>query len=55
MMLDAETWAKDRGFNCFYLYSPKINMGFYRKCGYSVDDDDELGYTTSGFDMKKDF
>ena len=33
MMLDAEKWAKAKGFNTAYLCS--LNDGFYKKCGYS--------------------
>ena len=32
MMLDAEKWAKAKGFNTAYLWS--INDNFYKKCGY---------------------
>ena len=32
-MLDAEKWAKAKGFNTAYLCS--INDDFYKKCGYS--------------------
>ena len=47
MMLDAEKWAKAKGFNTAYLCS--INDDFYKKCGYS---EIKSGYYSSL--MKKD-
>ena len=34
MMLDAEKWAKAKGFNT-YLFSFTEARDFYKKCGYS--------------------
>ena len=34
MMLDAEKWAKVKGFNAAYLNSYTHTEDFYRKCGY---------------------
>ena len=39
MMLDAESWAKNKGFNCFYVKSWSEALDFYKKCGYVVNDD----------------
>ena len=33
-MLDAEKWAKAKGFNAAYLWSNTRSEDFYRKCGY---------------------
>ena len=35
MMLDAEKWAKVKGFNAAYLCSVSSAENFYKKCGYS--------------------
>ena len=34
MMLDVEGWAKDKGFNCFYVSPYKAAEIFYTRCGY---------------------
>ena len=34
LMLDAEDWAKKKGFNCFYLKAAEA-VGFYEKLGYT--------------------
>ena len=34
MILEAEKWAKVKGFNAAYLWSNTRSQGFYRKCGY---------------------
>ena len=35
MMVDAEKWAKMKGFNTAYLFSVSEAKDFYKKCGYS--------------------
>ena len=35
MMLDAEKWAKMKGFECVCLSSLKEAENFYKKLGYS--------------------
>ena len=35
MILDAEKWAKKKGFNYVYLFCSKKVEDFYKKCGYS--------------------
>ena len=35
MMLDAEKWAKAKGYNTAYLCSFTEARDFYKKCGYS--------------------
>ena len=39
MMLDVENWAKNKGFNCFYVSPIEGVENFYKECGY-VDFDD---------------
>ena len=34
MMLNAEKWAKKKGFDCVYLFSLAKTEDFYKKCGY---------------------
>ena len=34
MMLDAEAWAKNNGFNCFYVSPFDEVENFYKRCGY---------------------
>ena len=34
MMLEAEKWAKVKGFNTAYLWSYTRTEDFYKKCGY---------------------
>ena len=48
MMLDTETWAKDKGFNCVYV-KPWDNAAeyFYKKCDYIVDESKQYGVLTS--------
>ena len=40
MLLDAEDWAKDNGFSCFYLCPKDGLKNYYKECGY-VDFDDQ--------------
>ena len=40
MMLDAEAWAKYKGFDCAYVSSWNHVVGFYKKCGYIVDENE---------------
>ena len=47
MMLDAEKWAKNKGFDAAYVWS--INHEFYKKCEYSEIESD--GYCSL---MKKE-
>ena len=35
MMLDAEKWAKAKGFNSINLLPVSKARDFYKKCGYS--------------------
>ena len=39
MMLDAEKWTFKKGFNCVHLDSLSHTKDFYKKCGYSEDND----------------
>ena len=41
MMLDAEFWARNKGFSCLYVSCDYDVVGFYKKCGYIVDKDDD--------------
>ena len=34
MILEAEKWAKVKGFNAAYLWSYTGTEDFYKKCGY---------------------
>ena len=34
MILEAEKWAKVKGFNAAYLWSVSDARDFYKKCGY---------------------
>ena len=43
MILDAETWAKNKGFNCYYVSSLNHTVGFYKSCGYLVEDNGRYG------------
>ena len=42
MILDTEIWAKNKGFNCFYVSCYDDVVEFYKKCGYEVDEEDDL-------------
>ena len=45
MMLDAEKWAKVKGFNAAYLCSVSDARDFYKKCGYEeLKSDDYEGW-----------
>ena len=35
MILEAEKWAKKKGFDYVYLFCSKKVEDFYKKCGYS--------------------
>ena len=50
MILDAEKWAKVKGFNAVYLISTFGARGFYKKCGYKQIESGELKQY-----FKKDF
>ena len=41
MMIDAEKWAKVKGFNAAYLRSYTHTKDFYIKCGYQKLKSDE--------------
>ena len=50
MMLDAEKWAKVKGFNAAYLNSYTHTEDFYRKCSYEkLESGENEGY------FKKEF
>ena len=38
MMKEIELWATKRGFNCFCLTAYESVVGFYKKCGYTEDE-----------------
>ena len=42
-MFDAEDWAKNKGFNCFYVSCWDDAVNFYKKCGYEADENDQYG------------
>ena len=42
-MLDVEVWAKNKGFNCFYVMSRNSTVGFYKSCGYIVQENRKHG------------
>ena len=37
MMLAAEVWVKENGFDCIYVNSLHNVVGFYEKCGYNAE------------------
>ena len=49
MMLDAEKWAKAKGFNAAYLIPVSEARDFYKKCGYK---EIKFGYNSGMFKKK---